>query len=96
MDPRTSAKVTAPDLLKAFREETGGVGEAVADVELRIWVAYGSDEVNYENFPLTNDGMTAALKLASGYLRDEGHTVILVVAKEQPESFQAAISASTG
>ncbi len=87
MDPRKAATVSSPDLLKAFREGTGGAGE-VPDTPLLIWLslANGStgdvEVLEYEMRHLENalDELRVHLK------KGDGHAGFIVVGIVKPES----------
>jgi len=55
MDPRTAATVTAPDLLHAFEEGSGGVGKNDVETSLRVFLTlFDRDENDSEatEYPL--------------------------------------------
>lgn len=99
MDPRTSATVTAPDLLKAFEE---GAGQPMTDVEttMRVFVLFTVDEnvTSIEEYRMHE--LDGALEVAKVHLKKgPKHGVMMVTAMQEPalvKEVRALISAKSG
>lgn len=94
MDPRKSAKVTAPDLLAAFGQDTQGAGQAPKDSgRLRLWVVLfdetdgPSKAVDYPLGELEHAMVSVTAHLAGG----SGRAVAMVVSASMPELFRDAV-----
>lgn len=100
MDPRTAAKVTAPDLLKAFTEGTGQPVDDEAVSDMKAWVIFtnGDDVVSMTVYPL--DRLEVAMYDAIGHLRsgDDVGVMFFVGTEEPPivDDARQAISDGSG
>ena len=93
MDPRTAAKVTAPDLLKAFNEGRG-TDEPVDTEMLNVYVVKLIDGKAVETCEFVLEALDAALAEVAHHVRHgRGYDAVLLVDTEEPESFKAISAA---
>jgi hypothetical protein len=99
MDPRTSSKVTAPDLLAAFNEGRGTNADEADSETLTVYVMKFVDEVCVEVCEFLIEAIDAALdEVKHHMLKGARHDVIVMVDPEEPGAVataRAAISASS-
>lgn len=91
MDPRTAAKVTAPDLVKAFNEGRGSE-DGSEPVEPRAWVAFFSvDRIvdRVVEYPL--DQLTVALEDVRVHLAAVEGNAVLITTGLEPDEFVATM-----
>lgn len=97
MDPRKAAKVTAPDLLKAFQEGTGRAPEEGSGEERVFVMLVAADDtpIGSAVWPLSEMGFALAA-VSKHLMRGAGYAAALIVATEPPEGFfdMTAISAA--
>lgn len=97
MDPRKSATVTAPDLVKAFDEGRGLVDEekAVAATNPnRIWLVLLIDEevIEATDFPAVE--LPTAMESVTAHLRNGAtYAAVILVGPSQPDLFTDAVQA---
>jgi len=103
MDPRTAAKVTAPDLLKAFNEGRGVDAEdqdSVPEEGPKVWVVFLIDQgqMRVKAYPVT--AIVDAMDDVKEHLElGEGHAVFVAVSAQVPVAVldaREAISDTTG
>lgn len=95
MDPKTSAKVTSPDLLAAFAEGMGDAGDAPPDSgAMRIWLVLFVDPDGAESATAYRldewDKVFAAVR--EHLDKGKGHGVAMVVSDTQPDLFDDALN----
>lgn len=97
MDPRTSSKVTAPDLVKAFHEGTGRA-ESEGSGEAEAWfyvILFDPTKEPVGKGKFHQRQQEEMLKFVGNHLFVPGRAVAVVLAVEEPEGWaQLAVSAS--
>lgn len=99
MDPRTAAKVTTPDLLKAFNEGRGIEDDAESPVS--AWVTFLTADrmvLRVVEYPL--DQIATALADVRVHLEEVAGNAVLITTGTEPDPFvaemqQAALSETT-
>lgn len=100
MDPRTAAKVTAPDLLKAFTEGTGREPEDSGNQQVMVWLILtkGDDVLQLLTYDITRLG--EAMTLAGNHLCNvEDAAALFFTGTEEPaivDDARKAISDGSG
>lgn len=87
MDPRTAAKVTAPDLLEAFHEHAPNQ-DVVLDAELRVYLILTEGEKVVEALERGFDGVEVVLQRVRVHLSQGGENgAFIFTATSAPELF---------
>lgn len=93
MDPRTSSKVTAPDLLEAFAEGTGlkKDDEDSGTVKMRVFVLYSINQLVVRATDDAFDRFEDVMADVKEHLeKGEGHAVMVVVGENEPAAVAKA------
>lgn len=95
VDPRTSSKVTAPDLLAAFQEGTGRESEDSGEVEARFYVIlFDPLKKPVAKGSFRQKNIEEMLKFVSNHLFVPGRAAAIVLQVDEPEGWeQLAVSA---
>lgn len=91
MDPRKAAKVTAPDLTRAFAEGSGIDPDAPSAPVVQVWVALLCNNTVDRVFSYLEKDLQAALIEVAEFCRvDPAHAVLMQIGVDEPEVFTKA------
>lgn len=90
MDPRTSAIVTAPDLLEAFHESAPKQGESSGKLTVYLVLLYGEQVVSANDFPAL--ALRHVMQIAADHMKlGDKRCAVVMVDSEIPPIYQDAL-----